>query len=213
MGEEYDTVLLAIGRTGEASKLGLQNAGIKFNSKTGKVFAPCELTNVPNISCIGDLVEDRPELTPVAKVAGKKMVHRLFDGDTKAMNYTLIATTVFTPLEYGMCGLSEEQCKDKYGADGYTKFTKDAEPLGWAISPHRHKDAFFKVLVDNKSGKVVGWHVLGPEAGEITQGMALAMKLGVTKEQLDDLVGIHPTLAETMCGMSGKKFAGVKCDT
>jgi thioredoxin reductase (NADPH) len=85
--------------------------------------------------------------------------------------------------------------------------------LGWAIVPHRHKDAYFKVLVDNKSGKIVGWHVLGPDAGEITQGVALAMKLGVKKEQLDDLVGIHPTLAETMCGMSGKKFAGVQCDT
>jgi thioredoxin reductase (NADPH) len=213
VSEEFDTVLLAIGRKGEANKLGLESAGVKFNPKTGKVFAPCEVTNVPNISAIGDVVEDRPELTPVAKVAGKKMVHRIFDGDTKAMNYTMIATTVFTPLEYGMCGLSEEQCKEKYGEDGYTKVTKDAEPLGWAIVPHRHKDAFFKVLVDNKSGKIVGWHVLGPDAGEITQGVALAMKLGVKKEQLDDLVGIHPTLAETMCGMSGKKFAGVQCDT
>lgn len=211
--EEYDTVLLAIGRKGDAAKLGLENAGVKFDPRTGKVAAPCEVTNVPNISCIGDLVADRPELTPVAKVAGKKMIHRLFEDDTKAMNYTMIATTVFTPLEYGMCGLNEEQCKEKYGEDGFTKFAKEAEPLDWAIVPHRHKDAFFKVLVENKTGKVVGWHVLGPNAGEITQGVALAMKLGVKKDQLDDLVGIHPTMAETMCSLTGKTFAGVACDT
>jgi len=213
VSEEYDTVLLAIGRKGEAAKLGLENAGVKFNPRTGKAIAPCEVTNVPNISAIGDLVEDRPELTPVAKVAGKKMVHRLFDGDTKAMNYTLIATTVFTPLEYGMCGLNEEQCKEKYGEDGFTKIVKEAEPLDWAIVPHRKKDGFFKVLVDNKTGKIVGFHILGPAAGEITQGVALAMKLGVKKDQLDDLVGIHPTFAETMCSLTGKKFAGIACDT
>ena len=63
--------------------------------------------------------------------------------------------------------------------------------------PHRGADAFFKILVDG-SGKIVGFHVLGPQAGEITQGFALAMKMGVKKEQLDSVVGIHPTLAETM---------------
>jgi len=210
--EEFDTVLLAIGRKGEGLKLGLENAGVKVN-QSGKVPAPAEMTNIPNISCIGDLVEDRPELTPVAKVAGKKMVHRIFDGDDKAMNYTLVPGTVFTPLEYGMCGLTEEQAKEKYGEDGYTKFTKDAKPLEWAIVPHRSPDGFFKVLVDNKSGKIIGWHMLGPNAGEITQAIGLAMKIGVKKEQLDELVGIHPTLAETMCSLTGKKFAGVACDT
>lgn len=211
--EEYDTVLLAIGRKGEANKLGLENAGVKFNPKTGKVYAPCEMTNVTNISAIGDLVEDRIELTPVAKVAGKKMVHRLFDNDKKAMAYHLVATTVFTPLEYGMCGLNEEQCLEKYGADGFTKITKDAKPLEWAVCKHRSNDAFFKVLVDNKSSKIVGFHMLGPNAGEIMQAMGLAMKMGVKKDQLDDLVGIHPTLAETMTMLSGKKIEGVVCES
>merc|ERR1719183_979650 len=102
--EEYDTVLLAIGRKGEANKLGLQNAGVWVSERNGKAVAPCEQTNIPNIFCIGDLVNDRPELTPVAKVAGKKVVRRLFKGDLKAMDYTNVATTVFTPLEYGMVG-------------------------------------------------------------------------------------------------------------
>lgn len=211
--DEFDTVLLAIGRTGEGAKLGLENAGVYYSPKTGKVAAPAEATNVPNIYCIGDLVENRPELTPVAKVAGKKVVHRLFQGDQEAMNYRLIATTVFTPLEYGMCGLNEEQCKEKYGEDGYTSYTKEAKPLEWSVVKHRSPDAFFKVLVDNKSTRVVGFHVLGPNAGEITQAVGLAMKVGVTKNQLDDCVGIHPTLAETMTMLSGQKIEGVVCES
>merc|ERR1712137_925216 len=211
--EEFDTVLLAIGRKGEAAKLGLENAGVRFNSSSGKCEAPAECTNVPNIFCIGDLVEDRPELTPVAKVAGKRVVHRLFQGEKKAMDYKLIATTVFTPLEYGMCGLNEEDCISKYGKGGFTKITKDAKPLEWAVVKHRSPDAFFKVLIDDKTGKIIGFHILGPGAGEIIQALALAMKMGVTKAQLDDLVGIHPTLAETMTMMSGKKIEGVVCES
>lgn len=129
------------------------------------------------------------------------------------MDYTLIATTVFTPLEYGMCGLNEEQCKEKYGEDGYTRYGKDAKPLEWAIVPHRSPDGFFKILVDNKTAKIVGFHILGPNAGEITQAVGLAMKLGVKKENLDDLVGIHPTFAETMTTLTGKKIEGVACES
>lgn len=184
-----------------------------FNPENGKVPAPAEQTNVPNIFAIGDLVENRPELTPVAKVAGKKVATRVFKGDLQAMNYRLIATTVFTPLEYGMCGLTEEQCKEKFGDDGYSPYTKEVKPLEWSVVPHRAADAFFKILVDNNTGKIVGFHVLGPQAGEITQAMAVAMKMGVKKEQLDSVVGIHPTLAETMTMMSGTKIVGVKCES
>jgi len=212
VSEEFDTVLLAVGRKGEAEKLGLDNAGVAYRKNDGKVHAPCEQTNVPNIFCVGDLVADRPELTPVAKVAGKKVVGRLFKGDLQAMDYTKIATTVFTPLEYGMVGLTEEQAREKHGAD-LDMITKEAKPLEWSVVKHRAPDAFFKLLIDTKSGRIVGFHILGPNAGEITQAMALAMKLGVTKAQLDDTVGIHPTLAETMTMMSGKKIAGVVCES
>jgi len=112
-----------------------------------------------------------------------------------------------------MCGLNEEQCLEKYGADGFTKIVKEAKPLEWAIVKHRSPDGFFKVLMDNKTGKVIGWHVLGPNAGEITQGVAVAMKMGLKKEQLDDVVGIHPTFAETMTMLSGKKIEGVICES
>lgn len=211
--EEYDTVLLAIGRKGEATKLGLQNAGIWFSERSGKVEAVCERTNVPNIFCIGDLVENRLELTPVAKAAGKKVVRRLFSHASKAMDYGNIATTVFTPLEYGMVGLSEEQCLEKFGADGFQKITKVAHPLEWALSPGRqHDEAFMKVLVRSSNDKIVGFHMLGPNSGEVLQAMALAVKAGATKEMLDDTVGIHPTTAETMTMLSGAApTKGVVC--
>jgi len=214
VSEEYDTVLLAIGRKGEADKLGLDNAGIWYDKRNGKILAPSECTNIPNIFCIGDLVADRPELTPVAKIAGKKVVRRLFKGDKKAMDYEKIATTVFTPLEYGMVGLNEEQCKSKYGEDGFVKITKNAKPLEWATVPHREPDAFFKILIDKKTTKIVGFHILGPNAGEITQAMAIAVRMGVTKDQLDDTIGIHPTLAETMTMLSGDgPMKGVICES
>merc|ERR1712216_402882 len=197
--EEYDTVLLAIGRNGEAAKLGLENAGVWTNGS--KVDAPCERTNVPNIFCIGDLVANRLELTPVAKVAGKKVVKRLFGGKLGAMDYTGVATTVFTPLEYGMVGMTSEQATEKFGPDGFTSITKEAKPLEWALTPERDNaanKAFFKVLVNNGNDKIIGFHYLGPHAGEILQGVAVAIKAGAKKEHLDDTIGIHPTTAETM---------------
>jgi thioredoxin reductase (NADPH) len=217
--EEYDTVLLAIGRKGEATKLGLDKAGIWFSPRNGKVEAPCERTNVPNIFCIGDLVQNRLELTPVAKAAGKMVVKRLFQdapANKASMDYEKIATTVFTPLEYGMIGLSEEQCKEKFGADGYQSLTKDASPLEWALTPARQNDVnkgFFKALIQSSNDRIVGFHYLGPYAGEILQGMAVAVKAGATREHLTDTVGIHPTTAETMTMLGGKVAPGVGCAT
>jgi len=220
--EEYDTVLMAIGRTGEADKLGLANAGLWCNGK-GKVEASCERTNVPNIFCIGDLVANRIELTPVAKVAGKKIIARLFKGDKMAaMDYSKIATTVFTPLEYGMVGLSQDQAEEKYGKDGLLLqiLSKSGTPLEWTLTPSRKSNeankAFFKVLIDNGStppGKIVGFHYLGPNAGEILQGMAVAIKAGATKEHLEDTIGIHPTTAETMTMLGGVPIKGIKCES
>jgi thioredoxin reductase (NADPH) len=214
--EEYDTVLLAIGRTGEAAKLGLANAGVWFDERNGKVEAVCERTNVPNIYCIGDMVQNRIELTPVAKMAGKKVVRRLGGETSLSMNYFNVATTVFTPLEYGMVGYTQDEALEKFGEDGMTVITKVAKPLEWALSPGRDNDAnkaFFKVIVQNSNNKIIGFHMLGPNAGEVLQGVSVAVRAGATKEDLDECIGIHPTTAEYMTMMSGVKIAGIKCET
>lgn len=111
----FDTVLVAIGRDAETSKIGLDKAGVQVNPKTGKIPAKGEQTNVEHIFAIGDVLDGRPELTPVAIQAGKLLAKRIFAGATKPMDYDGVPTTVFTPLEYGCVGLSEEDAIAKLG--------------------------------------------------------------------------------------------------
>lgn len=195
---DYDTVLLAIGRTGCAGLLNLEAAGVNYDAKSGKITG-CknEQTNVENIYAVGDVLEGLPELTPVAIQAGRLLVRRLFDSKTKQMDYTDIATTVFTPIEYGAIGMSEEEAKDKLG-DSLVIYHGYGKHLEWNTSTERSDDkGYFKVLCDRaNSEKVVGVHMLGNNVGEMIQGLGVAMKAGFTKEHLDDTVGIHPTFAE-----------------
>jgi thioredoxin reductase (NADPH) len=119
------------------------------------------------------------------------------------MDYINVPTTVFTPLEYGSCGMSEEDAKAHYGAENISTYHTSFKPLEWAYNKGRPEgDCYVKVLV-NKADKmrVVGFHICAPNAGEITQGIGIAMKCGVTKEQLDSCVGIHPTIAEDCIGL------------
>jgi len=215
----YDTVFVAIGRTGCASWLNLEAAGVAYNPKSGKILAgPDETTSVPGIYTIGDVNEGNesnplkvfPELTPVAIQAGRLLASRLFDGKTKLMDYDNIATTVFTPLEYGCVGLSEEDAKERHGVDNLVIYHALAKPLEWALSTEREKDyGFFKVICDKTPGeKVIGIHLLGPNAGEVIQGFGAAVKAGLTKEHLDDCVGIHPTFAETFTTLTDIKKPG-----
>jgi len=192
---KYDTVLLAIGRQGNAGKLNLEAAGVEYESATGKIIGRMdEATNVDNIYAIGDIVKGCPELTPVAIQAGRLLASRLFDNASKKMDYNNVATVVFTPLEYGTCGLSEEAAIEKLGefAVVYHAYYK---PLLWELNDQRD-NCFLKIVVDSRTDVIVGMHIVGPSAGEIMPGYAAAMKCGLTKAQLDDTVGIHPTDGE-----------------
>jgi len=110
------------------------------------------------------------------------------------MDYANVATVVFTPLEYGTCGLSEEAAIEKLGESAvvYHAYYK---PLLWELNEKRD-NCFLKVVVDSRTDVIVGMHIVGPSAGEIMPGYAAAMKCGLTKAQLDDTVGIHPTDGE-----------------
>lgn len=114
------------------------------------------------------------------------------------MDYGCIATTVFTPLEYGTIGLSEEDAQARFGVDNVKVYYSIFTPLDWSFSDHRHSDrGHCKLVVNtNDQERVVGFHYLGPHAGEVTQGFALAFKLKATKNDFDETVGIHPTYAE-----------------
>jgi thioredoxin reductase (NADPH) len=193
----YDTVLGAIGRTGDTAKLGLDKIGIVPNIKNGKIHAVHEQTSTPNVYVIGDVMVGCPELTPVAIHAGKMLVRRLFGGSDKPMDYRNVCTTVFTPLEYGTVGYSEDDAISEFGKDNLDIYHKYFVPLEWSISPSRsHSQGFCKAVVEKNSDRVLGLHYLGPNAGEVMQGFGTAMKLGCKFEDIVETVGIHPTTAE-----------------
>mmetsp|Transcript_1554 Transcript_1554/g.2643 ORF Transcript_1554/g.2643 Transcript_1554/m.2643 type:complete len:641 (-) Transcript_1554:345-2267(-) len=207
--DEYDTVLAAIGRSGDTSKLGLENVGIAVNPKNSKISAKFEQTSVPNIYVIGDVMDGCPELTPVAIHAGKALSRRLFGGSKQAMDYRNICTTVFTPLEYGTVGYSEDDAIAEFGEESVTVYHKYFIPLEWSLSPSRGtQQGFCKAVVNKHTDKVLGLHYLGPNAGEVMQGFGTAMKLGCTFEDIIETVGIHPTTAEEFTTLSITKESG-----
>lgn len=208
--DTFNTVLVAIGRTADTKKLGLENVGVDINERNGKIITKNEQSSCPNIYAIGDVMEGCPELTPVAIQAGISLARRLFGGSNEAMDYRNICTTVFTPIEYGTVGYSEEDAKEIFGEGNIEVYHKSFKPLEWQLSESRScSSAFTKVIVDKKNNdKVLGIHFLGPSAGEVMQGYGTAMKKGITLKDLQETVGIHPTSAEEIVTLSVTKSSG-----
>lgn len=197
--EVYDTVLVAVGRTANTKYLNLEAVGIKYDAENLKIFTDeQERTNVPNIYCIGDCAYGKPELTPPAVMAGKLLSERLFAKATKLMNYKMIATTVFTPLEYSIIGYGEDEAKQVFGADNITAYHSVFKPLEWVyIESHPGDLCYIKMIcLKNENEKIVGLHYVGPQAGEVVQGYSVAINLGATREDFANTVGIHPTCSE-----------------
>jgi len=206
--DEFDTVLCAIGRLAETTKIGLDKAGVVVDPSSGKIPAVNEQTNVPHIYALGDVLLGRPELTPVAIHAGRLLARRLFANSTRQMDYDNVPTTIFTPIEYGCCGLTEEDAISRYGGDNIEVFHSFFKPLEWTVA-HKQDDACYcKLIVKKDNDVVVGFHYVGPNAGEITQGYGVAMKAGAKKEHFDEAVGIHPTVAEEFTMLSVTKRSG-----
>lgn len=180
-----------------------------ITQKSGKVVVnDADQTSVPHIYAIGDVIEGKPELTPVAIQAGRLLCKRLFAGSSKKMDYIDVATAVFTPIEYGAVGYSEEDAQKALGKERVKVYHASANPLEWNLnSEERSNDMGYMKLVVDKADKekVVGVHILGPNAGEVIQGLAVAIRCGVTKEHFDDCVGIHPTFAEAYTTMDQEK--------
>ncbi|KAM7011509.1 thioredoxin reductase 3 isoform 2-T2 [Passerculus sandwichensis] len=208
--EEYNTVLLAIGRDACTRNIGLQTIGVKINEKNGKVpVNDEEQTNVPHVYAIGDILEGKLELTPVAIQAGRLLAQRLYGGSSKKCDYINVPTTVFTPLEYGSCGYPEQKAIDEYGEQNLEVYHTLFWPLEWTVPGRDNNTCYAKVICNKQdNNRVIGLHVLGPNAGEVTQGFAAAIKCGLTKELLDETIGIHPTCAEVFTTMDITKSSG-----
>ena len=164
-----------------------------------------EQTNVENVYAIGDVIYGKLELTPTAIMTGKRLADRLFNNGTKLMDYDNVPTTVFTPQEYGTVGLTDEEAESRYGEENVEVFHTEFSPLEYQYNKSFtvKRPCYVKVVcVIPENMRIVGFHILCPNAGEITQGVAIAVKAGVTKDQLDDVVGIHPTIAETFTDLT-----------
>jgi len=214
-GEEgsdtYDTVLFAIGRKGLTDDLQLQAAGVKRAPNSHKVEVDdADKTNVDNVFAVGDIIEGKPELTPVAIHAGRLLARRLFTDSVQKMDYTDVATTVFSPLEYGCVGLSEEAAVAKYGEDNVEVYHAYYKPTEFFIPQKSVRYCYLKVVAFRSGDqKVIGLHYIGPVAGEVIQGFGVALKAGLTIKTLLNTVGIHPTTAEEFTRLSITKRSGL----
>ncbi|XP_056233167.1 thioredoxin reductase 2, tandem duplicate 2 [Seriola aureovittata] len=209
--DTYDSVLWAVGRAPETKALGLDKVGMQLNNETGKiVLGADESTSVPNIYAFGDIGEGCPELTPTAIKAGKLLARRLAGQSTELMNYDNVPTTVFTPLEYGCVGLSEEEAEKRHGKDGIEVYHAFYKPLEFTVAERDASQCYIKVVCERAGDqRILGLHFTGPNAGEVTQGFAMGFQCGATYSHLLQTVGIHPTCAEEVVKINITKRSGL----
>ncbi|WP_428034031.1 glutathione-disulfide reductase [Amphritea sp.] len=194
---EADTIMYATGRVPNVMDLGLENISVEQKANGAIVVNDQFQTAEPSVYAIGDVI-DRVQLTPVALAEGMALVRNLYAGKNQQVDYDLIATAVFCQPNIGTVGLSEEKSRELYENVDVYKSTFRA--MKHTISGSDEK-TFMKMLVDRDSDKVLGVHMVGPDAGEIIQGIAVALKAGATKAVFDSTIGIHPTAAEEFVTM------------
>jgi glutathione reductase (NADPH) len=193
-------VLYATGRHPNTKGLGLEEAGVELDADGAVKVDAYSQSSVPSIHAIGD-VTNRVQLTPVAIAEAHCLVDTLFKGNKRAMDYENIPEAVFSQPPVSFVGLTEEQAKKKFGAlDIYlTRFRSLRHTL-----TGRDEKVLMKLVVKQSDQKVVGVHMVGADAPEIVQGLAVALQCGATKQDFDRTVGIHPTAAEEFVTMREK---------
>lgn len=192
-----DKVLFATGRHPNTAGLGLEDIGVSLAANGAVVVDRQFTTSVPNIHAVGDVI-DRVALTPVALAEGQLLAQRLFDKQHREMTYDNIPTAVFCHPEIATVGLSEEAAREKHLE--IKVFRSRFTPLRHTLSGRTEK-VLLKLIVDAKTDRVLGAHMLGDGAAEIIQGIAIAITMGATKVDFDKTLGIHPSAAEEFVTM------------
>ncbi len=195
-----DCVLYATGRRPNSANLGLEKLGIELSESGAVPVNDRYQTAVPSLYALGDLI-DRMQLTPVALAEAMTLVRNLYQGNPQPLDYDLIPTAVFSQPNIGTVGLSEEEALAKYPTIDI--YTANFRSLKHALSGS-HERVLMKLVVDPQTDRVLGAHMAGEEAGEIIQGIAIALKAGATKQDFDRTIGIHPTSAEEFVTMRTK---------
>jgi glutathione reductase (NADPH) len=196
---EADLVMFATGRSPNVGGLGLEAAGLVPNDRGAIAVDAHYRSAVPSVHAVGDVL-GRVQLTPVAIAEGAALARTLFGGQPSTVNYDNIPTAVFSHPHVGTVGLAEEEARRRH-AD-VKVYRSSFRPLKATLSGDAGK-VFIKLVVDGASDRVVGAHMVGAEAGEIIQGLAVAMNCGATKAQFDATIGIHPTTAEEFVTLRG----------
>ncbi len=193
-----ELVMYATGRVPNAKNIGLEAIGVDMDYIGAIKVNDDYQTNVPSIYALGD-VTNRVNLTPVATSEGMTLVNKLYASNYKKVDYDNIPTAVFSQPNIGTVGLTEAQALAKYPAD-LDIYKADFRPMKNTLSGS-HERTLMKMIVVRSTDKVVGMHMVGPDAGEIIQGFAVAMRAGATKAIFDRTIGIHPTAAEEFVTM------------
>ncbi|MCL4801919.1 MAG: glutathione-disulfide reductase [Burkholderiales bacterium] len=195
---DCDAVMFATGRKPGTAGLGLERLGVALDANGGVIVDEHSRTSVASIHAVGD-VTGRPQLTPVAIKDGAKLAATLFGGKPSAVDHEAVPTAVFSQPPVATVGLTEEEARTRI---------LDVQVHRSTFTPLKHtltgrpERTLMKLVVDAGSGRVVGAHMVGADAPEIMQGVAIAVKLGATKAQFDATVGIHPTAAEEFVTMA-----------
>ncbi len=192
-----NTVLCATGRKPNTKELGLENTGIELDDNGAIKINEQYQTSIPSIYAIGD-VTDRYALTPVAIAEGMALANHLFGKNDYKVDYSNIPTCIFSQPNFATVGYSEDDAKNRFNE--VQVYKSEFTHLKHSLSGINEK-TLMKLIVDKQSDKVIGAHMIGHDAGEIIQGMAIAIKAGVTKSQMDATIGIHPTAAEEFVTM------------
>ncbi|HEX5419566.1 MAG TPA: glutathione-disulfide reductase [Gammaproteobacteria bacterium] len=196
----FDTILWAIGRAPNTGVLQLEKAGVQSTQSGHVPVDDYQNTSVDGIYAVGD-VTGRAELTPVAVAAGRRLADRVFGrAADRRLSYDVIPTVIFSHPPIGTVGLSETEAVQSYPSETVHVYTSEFVPMFHALTEKKPVTAMKLVVVGDEE-RIVGCHVIGPGADEMTQGFAVALTMGATKRDFDDTIAIHPTSAEELVTM------------
>jgi glutathione reductase (NADPH) len=189
--------MYATGRVPYVQGLGLDTVDVELGSKGEIKVDAYSQTSVDNIYAVGD-VTDRSQLTPIAIREGAAFAETVFNNTPLAVDHSNIPTAVFSQPPVGTVGMTEEEARDnKFDVDIYKSVFR---PMKHTLSG-RDEKTLMKLVVDRKTDKVLGLHIVGPDSGEMIQAFGIAVKMGATKSQFDATVAVHPTAAEELVTM------------
>jgi glutathione reductase (NADPH) len=191
---ETDLILWAIGRVPHTKNLGLEEVGVAIDKDGAVIVDEYNRTNVPGIYAVGD-VTNRVQLTPVAIREGHAFADTVFGNNPRTVDYKTIPTAVFANPPISAVGLTEEEARAQF-ADVQI-YKSDFRAMKNVLAG-RNERALYKMVVDGATGRVLGLHMIGPDSAEILQAAAIAVKASLTKQDFDDTVALHPSMAEEL---------------